>query len=191
MYYKNGRITASLPNKLEVDGKIIFNPKWHHYEADGWKEFPSELEAVQRRFIKWVNGHPVEMTQEEKDVILSSEFVQLKAQRIIQIDEKTREIINEGFEFDGVMISLSPNAQSMFTGVSLAIQKGYLTEADFPYEITTLDDNKYYLSWENADTFFGLVLYHISTRLATGRTLKVAVNEATTKEELDAVIDGR
>ena len=82
MYYKNGRITNNLPNKLELNGKVIFNPKWHHYEADGWKEFPSELEAVQRRFIKWVNGDPVEMTQEEKDAILNDNFEIAKLSKI-------------------------------------------------------------------------------------------------------------
>jgi hypothetical protein len=191
MWYKDNRIVSNLPVRVEINGKVIFNPKWSHFEAAGYKEFPESLKLIQSRFIKWVDGDPAEMSQEEKDAILNNDFIENKKQKLIQIDTKTREIIDQGFEFDGVMISLSPNAQNMFTGVSLAISKGYLTEEHFPYEITTLDDNKYYLSWELRDMFFGSVLHHISTRLATGRTLKVAVNEATTQEELDLVIDER
>lgn len=191
MYYKDNRIIKELPTKIELNGKVIFNPKWNHFEEAGWKVFPAELESVQRRFIKWVNGDPVEMTQPEKDLLLESDLEQKKKQMILDIDTRTREIINEGFEFDGNTFSLSPNAQNMFTGVSLAIQKGFLTESDFPYEITTLDDKAYMLSWANADTFFGLVLFHISQRLATGRSIKVQVINATTIEELNSIVDNR
>ena len=69
LYYKSEKIKSVLPTKLELDGKVIFNPKWHHYEAAGWKEFPPELLAIDRKYIKWVDGDPVEMTQEEKDVV--------------------------------------------------------------------------------------------------------------------------
>jgi hypothetical protein len=191
MYYKDNRIIKELPAKIELDDKIIFKPKWSHFEAAGWKVFPSELEAVQRRFIKWVNGEPVEMTQQEKDSLLAADIEQKKKQMILDIDSRTRELINEGFEFDGNTFSLSPNAQNMFTGVSLAIQKGFLTESDFPYEITTLDDKAYMLSWADADTFFGLVLFHISQRLAAGRSIKVQVVNATTIEELNLIADNR
>jgi hypothetical protein len=191
MWYKDNRIINNLPVRLEIDGRVIFNPKWGHFETAGYKEFPESLQSVDRRFIKWVDGDPVEMSQEEKDNILASDFVENKKQKLMQIDERTREIINQGFEFDGVMISLSPNSQNMFTGLSLALEKGYIGEANFPYEITTLDDNKYDLSWELRDMFFGLVLYYISTRLAAGRALKVQVINTTTQEELDLIIDNR
>ena len=72
MYYKNGRITASLPNKLELNEKVIFNPKWHHYEDDGWKLLPDDLKSIERRFIKWVNGYPVEMTESEKAIVVAN-----------------------------------------------------------------------------------------------------------------------
>lgn len=59
-------------------------------------------------------------------------------------------------------MTVSQNAQLMFTGVSVAVEKGYLTEENFPYEITTLNDGKYYLSWEIKDTFLGRCysIYH-------------------------------
>lgn len=92
MYYKNGRIVTSLPNKLELDGKTIFNPKWHHYEAGGWKEFPSNLLSVDRKFIKWVDGDPVEMSQEEKDALLAQEFEKAKDTLYDQIIERYSEV---------------------------------------------------------------------------------------------------
>ena len=86
MYYIGGKIKSVLPTKLELDGKVIFNPKWHHYEAAGWKELPVELESVEKRFIKWVDGDPVEMSQAEKDAVDAAE----KAQRIQQ---QTNEVV--------------------------------------------------------------------------------------------------
>jgi len=82
LYYKSEKIKSVLPNKLELDGKVIFNPKWHHYEAAGWKEFPPELLAIDRKYIKWVDGDPVEMTQEEKDVVDSNNLDNIKYQKI-------------------------------------------------------------------------------------------------------------
>ena len=74
MFYKDAKIVRNLPNKIEVGGKVIFNPKWHHYQAAGWKEFPPELQEVENKYIKWIDGNPVEMSQEEKDVVDAKEL---------------------------------------------------------------------------------------------------------------------
>lgn len=92
MYYKNGRIVNSLPNKLELDGKTIFNPKWHHYEAAGWKEFPVSLRSIPRNHIKWVDGEPVELSQEEKDALAEQEASQAKESLINAIIDRHAEV---------------------------------------------------------------------------------------------------
>lgn len=105
-----------MPSTLEINGKIIFNPKWSHYESDGWKEFPENLKNIEIRFIKWVNADPVELSQEEKDILISQDFTSAKNSKLNQIDEKTNEVINDGFEFDGETFSLSLAAQQNWTG---------------------------------------------------------------------------
>ena len=92
MYYKNGRITNNLPNKLELNGKVIFNPKWHHFESAGWKEFPQELVDVGRKFIKWEDGNPVEMSQGEKDALLAQETEKAKNDLYNDIIRKYTEV---------------------------------------------------------------------------------------------------
>ena len=92
MYYKNGRIVNTLPHSLEFDGKVIFNPKWHHYEAAGWKELPASLRDLPRSHIKWVDGDPVELSQEEKDILSEKQASQAKESLINAIIDRYAEV---------------------------------------------------------------------------------------------------
>ena len=86
MYYKNKRVLREPQAKLVTEERVIFNPKWSHYEEAGWKLFPAELESVDHKYIKWVDGDPVEMSQAEKDAVDAAE----KAQRI---EHQTHEVV--------------------------------------------------------------------------------------------------
>lgn len=120
-----------------------------------------------------------------------AELSALKAERVAQIDEKTRFIILQGTTFDGHVFSQSPVAQINWTGLNLAIQAGYITEAHFPYTVTTLDSGSYVLEWADRDAFFQTLLAGISIPIAEGRAIKTAVTNATTIEEVIAVVDER
>ena len=190
MKYYNlvGQIYETLPRKLTVDGKIIFNPKWNHFEQMGWKVLP---ESYDKDTWKFSGGFYVEKTQEELDSNLILTFETNKQQKLEEIDAKTNQLISQGFVFDGHTFSLSLNAQSNFMGIKVATDGGLLTEANYPYELTTIDDGAYELSWALKDAFFGSVLTAVATHLAYGRALKVAVKSATTQADLDLVVDNR
>lgn len=162
-----------------LDGEWIINPDL------------SNVEGVDKLYWKIDGESVIEMTQEEKDAVDLTRLDSLKESKIRDIDNKTSSIISQGVQFDGETFSLSVNAQSNFMGIKVATDGGLLTEANYPYELTTLDDNAYQLTWELKEQFFGAVLSAISTPLAEGRSLKVAVKTASTIEELNAIVDNR
>ena len=189
MYYEtNGRIHNTLPDKLEMGGRLIFNPSWEHFESAGWKILP---EGFDRKTWKLSNGEYIQKSQEELDAMSDDAFIVNKSKKLDSIDAKTQSIIDEGFEFDSVIFSLSLSAQQNWTGMQVAVAQGYLPEAAFPFEIATKDNQTYDLSWEMAPSFFQSVLAKISSTLASGRALKKLVNAATTQEELDSIVDNR
>ena len=123
--------------------------------------------------------------------LLDKQFQEKKSELKNSIDNKTNQLIAQGFQFDGNTFSLSLNAQNNFMGIKVATDGGLLTEADYPYEITTLDDKTYLLQWFNKELFFGAVLNAVATHLSSGRALKAQVNSSETQEQLDLVIDNR
>lgn len=127
----------------------------------------------------------------QHQIVIEDMLEEFKQKKIKAIDNRTQELIANGFLFDGHTFSLSLNAQSNFMGIKVATDGGLLTEANYPYEITTLDDETYLLQWSDKETFFGLVLGSVSTHLASGRALKSQVKQAVTQEQLDAVTDNR
>ena len=69
MFYKDYRIHSELPKQVVLEGRTVHNPKWKHCEAAGWKLLPDGLVGVPLRHIKWVDGDPVEMSDEEKTAL--------------------------------------------------------------------------------------------------------------------------
>jgi hypothetical protein len=111
---------------------------------------------------------------------------ELKAVRIIEIDNKTQNIIAQGFEFDSHRFSLSLPAQINWSG--LVTLQSILT---WPMKVTTWDDMEYTLTLENLLYFIGTGKDVITGAIDSGRALKVEINNATTVEELNAIIDSR
>ena len=137
----------------------------------------------------------VEKSQAEKDAYDAQKSAhnlsaaQMKKNR--KIDAKTDELIGQGFSFDGETFSLSTNAQASWNAIQTAVAGGLLTEANFPYELSTKDDGIYNLAWANVGLFMGTALTTVSTHLATGRALKKLVVDATTVAEVEAIVDNR
>ena len=162
-----------------LDGNWLINPNL------------SAVEGVDKRYWKIDGDTVIEMSQAEKDAVDLARLPELKEAKLAAIDAKTNQLIAQGFIFDGHTFSLSLNAQSNFMGIKVATEGGLLTEDNYPYELTTLDDEAYQLSWALKDAFFGSVLNAVATHLAYGRALKVAVKSATTQAELDLIVDNR
>lgn len=102
------------------------------------------------------------------------------------IDARTQAIIRSGFYFDGHHFSLSPNAQLNWIG--MVVMQGGLP---WPLELTTDDDSAYNLEFASLPAFVGSGMTIVNMQLMAGRALKEACNNASTQEELDAVVDTR
>lgn len=109
-----------------------------------------------------------------------------KASRIIEIDNRTDDIIAVGFPFDNQTFSLSLEAQMNWSGLYT-----FRSIFSWPMGVTTLTNTTYELAEESLIPFIVTASTVIATAIGTGRALKIAINAATTQEELDAVVDSR
>ena len=106
--------------------------------------------------------------------------------RYPSIDKKTGQLIALGFTYDGNTFSLSINAQANWN--ALKDQQG---EFIWPVDITTIDNNTYSLAVSNIDAFWTAAKDTLKGHLDSGRALKKSIFDATTKAEVDAVVDNR
>lgn len=149
-----------------------------------------------RKIIIWRKATEEELFLGSKEMIKVSEktngtLEDFKEDKIQLIDEKTKQIIERGFEFDNKTFSLSDNAQRNWIGIAAGISVGLYTEANFPFPLSTIDNKQYLLSWENRFNFLGQVSQKIGLNKTIGTVLKQACLDATTIEELEAIIDTR
>lgn len=111
---------------------------------------------------------------------------ELKAQRNGEIDQKTAALIAQGFLFDSKVFSLSIYAQSNWTNL-----KNLEELLTWPVDVTTITDEEYSLSQANMPAFVGTAAATIQAHYDSGRALKLQINAASTKAEIDAIIDNR
>jgi len=106
------------------------------------------------------------------------------------IDERTRQMISEGFDHDNRHFSLSAQAQMNLDGVQMAAEKSII---NFPHKMSTDDDGiEYELADQGAlDVVYGKAVGKIKQCMDGGRDLKNAVMAATTVEDVRAVADER
>jgi hypothetical protein len=115
---------------------------------------------------------------------------ELKTRRIMEIDTKTQQIISLGFNFDGKTFSLSAPAQTNWT--NLKANADLLNSLNFfPIIISTINSEQYSLTYPNVTPFWMSGFGVISTTYKSGSDYKVAILQATTKEQVDLIIDER
>ena len=102
------------------------------------------------------------------------------------IDYKTGALIGAGFTFDSKQFSLSPTAQINWQAI-----KGNTSDFTFPLELTTLDNDVYSLTDANVQGFWDAGKATLKGHLDAGRALKKTVFDATTIEEVQAIVDAR
>lgn len=111
----------------------------------------------------------------------------LKQKRYDEIDLKTETLIAQGFTYDGHVFSLSSEAQINWTNLYQA--RALFT---YPMDATTKDQDAYSIAdVATVEAFYQTGLGTVQYHLDGGRVLKVAVKAATTKAEIDAVVDNR
>lgn len=113
-------------------------------------------------------------------------LVKEKADKVLDIDTRTREIIAGGFAFDGHQFSLSTQAQTNWLGL-ISLQSLF----SWPVTVTTNADTGYSLAQASLSAFVGTACATIGAAIGAGRALKIAANAAADKTELDAVVDAR
>jgi len=119
----------------------------------------------------------------------SPELSEKKSIRADEIDNKTAELISNGFVYDSNTFSLSAEAQLNALGIkALAESGGNIT----PIDISTKNDSSYTLNNKAAlDGWFQAGFGTKKAHLDSGRALKLQIEAATNDSELDAVIDNR
>ena len=111
---------------------------------------------------------------------------EFKAAQFNAIDYKTSVLIGAGFTFDSKQFSLSPPAQINWQAI-----KGNKPDFTFPLELTTLDNDTYSLTDANVQNFWNAGKTTLKGHLDAGRALKKTVFDATTIEEVQAIVDAR
>jgi hypothetical protein len=127
-------------------------------------------------------------------------LIKAKEKRYVEIDERTSELIGEGFTYDGKIFSLSRQAQSNMLGVRAAIAdyraSGTLSAfeaAFFPLKFNTLDDTDStgLALVDDFLTFYDTAMGTVRAYLDGGTALKAAIRAAVDIAGVDAVVDER
>lgn len=109
-----------------------------------------------------------------------------KNRKNVKIDEKTQQLISQGFMFNGEYFSLSQSAQINWLGLKI-LQDTII----WPLQITTKNGDIYSLVEANLMHFLSISNATIQMHLNSGRTLKTTINKTITQTELDAIKDER
>lgn len=123
------------------------------------------------------------------DIVKFNSLPELKKRKIFGIDNNTQRIISKGFIFNNHKFSLSQNAQLNWSVLYGRFKGGDL---EFPYNVTTNDDDVYTIqSAEDFTAFCNLAVYAVGYQIEVGRQLKQAVKACETVEQLKAIVDTR
>lgn len=111
-----------------------------------------------------------------------------KVEKFKDIDDRTNELITQGFPYNGKVFSMSFSAQINIT--ALYQSKDLLT---YPIKYNTVDDLDTYNVVDAADlaNMYFAALTTKKGHIDAGTALKDLVRVAATKEEVDLVIDNR
>jgi hypothetical protein len=129
-------------------------------------------------------------TTEENDQYIAT----IKTDRIQQIDNKTKELIQEGFIYNNYSFSMSDAAQRNWLMIAVGVALGMVNENSLPVA-STLEEVPYvFQSMNDVQGFLAAFASYNSSPsapLAIGRELKASIVAATTIEEINNIIDTR
>lgn len=134
----------------------------------------------------------------------------LKKSKNALIDERTRQLIYEGYVHDNNTFSLSAHAQRNWIATassfesnlsvvrkgtpSLTFEQAYdaVETSLYPLAVSTLDDLEYvFNSYAEYITFYNAAYAFANNHYMTGRALKDQVNNAVDEATLNAIVDNR
>lgn len=161
------------------------------YPTSDWITNPdlSGVASVPKKYWKTVNDDVLEMTQAEKDDVDAANLASSKVIRKQQVDDRTVELIREGFTWDAKLFSLSDRAQMNWADLKYSTDAGIVVP---PVEISTMNDTGYTLATTTDVADFYTVSYNTKQEhVSSGRGLKEQIDAATTQAELAAIVDTR
>ena len=123
-------------------------------------------------------------------VVAAHESVPLadyKENKKLGIDANTGVLILQGCLFEGVVFSMSSNAQRNWTALDTVRD-----ELTYPFPVSLKDDSEFiFTDVTHYHTFSMTAMGTANAHYTSGRTLKMQIDSATTKAEVDAVEDTR
>lgn len=125
-----------------------------------------------------------------KDTIECLDLDAYKAHRINEINERTGELIANGYVWAGKTFPLSINGQINLLGLVNAAQLGMLT---FPIDLNTINDEDRHPIADSTEVYqiFGTALGTKKAILDGGTELKEAVMNAADETAVAAIVDNR
>jgi len=185
---------ATIVNKKKL-GMVQTAPDtelWR-YPDTNWYHDPdlSAVDGVHSRYWKDDGaGNIVAMDQAERDTVDSDELRAVKEAKKAAIDVRTQDLIYAGFDYDGRHFSMSDHAQINWNKLVLLDTAQLLT---YPKPVSTSDPSVEYILKDKAalNLFIAASVAAEEAPRATGRTLKIAVEGATTMKSVEAITDLR
>ena len=116
-----------------------------------------------------------------------------KTLRYVEIDNRTQELIKQGYAHDSKIFSLSANAQINWLGLREALSVGLIVDpTDFPIAVSTKNDESHdIVDAAELITMFNIAFATKKGHLDSGRTLRLQLAAAVDKTALDAIEDTR
>lgn len=162
------------------------------YPAQDWIVNPdlSAVSAVPKQYWKITGDVVSEMSQGEKDAVDAGQLDAKKTEKIAAIDERTAELIGDGFVYGSKAFSLSLPSQAKMMGTHQVKDHPALT---YPIKWNSKDDLDFYELQNAADleSFYLTGLGTVRAHLDSGTALKDQVRAALTIADVAAIVDTR
>lgn len=191
-YFPEGKLDTSVVHKTIAASSIAGALVGIHTDGDDLKvEFQAAISDPDKELLDGL----IEAAPNSMGLLLKA-----KEKKYVVIDNRTSELIGEGFTYDGKIFSLSRQAQSNMLGVRAAIADyraaGTLAAfeaAFFPLKFNTLDDDDStgLATVNDFLAFYDTAMGTVRAYLDGGTALKAAIRSAVDIAGVDAVVDNR
>ena len=112
-------------------------------------------------------------------------FEQEQKARLEQVDERTRELIDQGFTFDGSLFPCTESDQLKYLSLKSLSQ-------EFTWPVTlSLFVGEYVLQLSNLESFILTALAFVQGYKDSGRALRIEIQQATNLSQLRDIVDTR
>ncbi|MFA7287682.1 MAG: hypothetical protein WC055_02280 [Melioribacteraceae bacterium] len=116
------------------------------------------------------------------DVEVAISFIELQESMLSEVDSQTQSNIRLGFTFDGIVFSMSENAQLNWSNIP------NIPKEAFPFEVSGKEDDVYLLSEANKMNFYMTAMSFKMSLLSAGTSKKKLIKACKTIEDLKKIV---